>query len=65
MTAAKQTHEEELARYNASNANHVPSGGTSKTASKVVEPAEKPEKKVASVSCLLLLRIHTLNRSIE
>ncbi|KAH0839547.1 hypothetical protein J3R83DRAFT_433 [Lanmaoa asiatica] len=48
VTAAKLTHEEELAKYNASHANHVPSVGTSIAARKVVEPAAKPEKKVAS-----------------
>ncbi|KAG8218263.1 high mobility group box domain-containing protein [Butyriboletus roseoflavus] len=50
VTAAKLTHEEELAKYNASHLNHVPSEGTSKTARKEVEPAAKPEKKVASKS---------------
>jgi hypothetical protein len=48
VTAAKQTHEEELAKYNASNLNHVPSEGTSKTVRKEVEPEKKSEKKVVS-----------------
>jgi len=47
VTAAKQTHEEELAKYNAANLNHVPSEGTSKMPRKEL-PAEKPEKKVIS-----------------
>ncbi|KAG6375018.1 hypothetical protein JVT61DRAFT_3797 [Boletus reticuloceps] len=47
VTAAKQIHEEELAKYNAANLNHVPSEGTSKTPKKEL-PAEKPEKKVIS-----------------
>jgi len=54
VTAAKQTHEEELARYNALHANHLPSEGTSissKVPRREVEPATKIEKKsVASVS---------------
>lgn len=60
MSAAKLTHEEELAKYNASHANHVPSEGTSKMVRKEVEPAAKPEKKVASVSYLLTLRTDVL-----
>ncbi|KAN0097855.1 High mobility group box domain containing protein [Tylopilus felleus] len=48
VSVAKQTHEQELAKYNASNPNHVPSEGTSKAARKEAEPAEKPQKKVAS-----------------
>lgn len=48
MSAAKLTHEEELAKYNASNPNHIPSEGTSKR--KEVQPAAKSEKKVAAVS---------------
>lgn len=62
MSAAKVTHEEELAKYNASILNHVPLEGTSKAARKEVEPVEKPEKKIATVSCLSALRIHILNR---
>ncbi|KAG9317075.1 high mobility group box domain-containing protein [Chiua virens] len=49
VTVAKQTHEEELAKYNAANLNHAPMEGTSKTVKKEVLPAAKPEKKVISV----------------
>jgi len=62
VSAAKLTHEEELAKYNASNLNHVPLEGTSKAARKEAEPVEKPEKKVVAVSCLSALRIRILNR---